>query len=107
MKQIAKDLTKDDTGLEDLDEDKKPYKDLEITDKYIIREFNENIDPIELMWHRDNENRIIEIIGETDWKIQLDNQLPTSMNESISIPKHMYHRLIKGTGNLKLKIHKS
>jgi len=29
------------------------------------------------------------------------------MNESISIPKHMYHRLIKGTGNLKLKIHKS
>jgi len=107
MKQIAKDLTKDDTGLEDLDENKKPYKDIEVTDTYIIREFNENIDPIELMWHRDNENRVVEIIGETDWKIQLDNQLPTSMNESISIPKHMYHRLIKGTGNLKLKIHKS
>ena len=107
MKQIAKDLTKDDTGLEGLDEDKKPYTDIEVTDKYIIREFNENIDPIELMWHRDNEDRIVEIIGKTDWKIQLDNQLPTSMNESISIPKHMYHRLIKGTGNLKLKIHKS
>jgi hypothetical protein len=107
MKQIAKDLTKDDTGLEDLDENKKPYKDIEVTDTYIIREFNENIDPIELMWHRDNEHRTVEILGETDWKIQLDNQLPTSMNESISIPKHMYHRLIKGTGNLKLKIHKS
>jgi hypothetical protein len=107
MKNIAKDLTKDDTGLEGLDEDKKPYTDIEVTDKYIIREFNENIDPIELMWHRDNENRTVEIIGKTDWKIQLDNQLPTSMNESISIPKHMYHRLIKGTGNLKLKIHKS
>ena len=84
-----------------------PYTDIEVTDKYIIREFNENIDPIELLWHRDNENRIVEIIGKTDWKIQLDNQLPTSINESISIPKHMYHRLIKGTGNLKLKIHKS
>jgi hypothetical protein len=107
MKNIAKDLTKDDTGLEGLDENKKPYRDIKITDKYIIREFNENIDPIELMWHRDNEDRIVEIIGKTDWKIQLDNQLPTSMNESISIPKHMYHRLIKGTGNLKLKIHKS
>jgi hypothetical protein len=107
MKQIAKDLTKDDTGLEGLDENKKPYIDIEITDKYIIREFNENIDPIELMWHRDNEQRLVEIIGKTDWKIQLDNQLPTSMNESISIPKHMYHRLIKGTGNLKLKIYKS
>jgi hypothetical protein len=27
----------------------KPYTDIEVTDKYIIREFNENIDPIELL----------------------------------------------------------
>lgn len=107
MRDIEKDLKKDDTGLEDLDEEKKPYRDLKVTDKYIIREFNENIDPIELMWHRDNEDRTIEIIGETDWKIQLDNQLPTSLNESIFIPRHMFHRVIKGTGTLKLKIHKS
>jgi hypothetical protein len=33
----------------------KPYKDLEVTNEYIIREFDENIDPIELKWHRDNE----------------------------------------------------
>jgi hypothetical protein len=85
----------------------KPYKDIEVTDKYIIREFNENIDPIEMLWHRDNENRTVEILGETDWKIQLDNQLPTSMNEPIYIPHHLYHRVIKGTGNLLLKIHKS
>jgi hypothetical protein len=26
----------------------RPYTDIETTDKYIIREFNENIDPIEL-----------------------------------------------------------
>jgi hypothetical protein len=84
-----------------------PYTDIEITDKYIIREFNENIDPIELKWHRDLTDRTIEIIGETDWKIQLDNQLPTSMNVPISIPKHMWHRAIKGTGNLRLKIYKS
>ena len=83
-----------------------PYIDIEITDKYIIREFNENIDPIELMWHRDNEYRVIEIIGKTDWKLQLDNQLPTSLNKKISIPKHAWHRVIKGTGTLKLKIHK-
>lgn len=85
----------------------KPYKDIEATDTYIIREFNENIDPIELMWHRDNENRTVEILGETNWKLQLDNQLPTSMNEPIYIPRHLYHRVIKGTGNLLLKIHKS
>jgi hypothetical protein len=84
-----------------------PYTDIEITDKYIIREFSENIDPIELLWHRDNEQRLVEIIGETDWKIQLDNQLPTSLNQPIRIPRHFWHRLIKGTGNLKLKIYKS
>ena len=85
----------------------KPYTDIEVTDKYIIREFSENIDPIELLWHRDDENRTVEIIGETDWKVQLDNQLPTSMNQPIFIPKHEWHRVIKGTGTLKLKIHKS
>ena len=85
----------------------KPYTDIEVTDTYIIREFNENIDPIELKWHRDNELRIVEILGETDWKIQLDNELPTSLNQLIRIDKHQWHRVIKGTGTLKLKIHKS
>ena len=84
----------------------RPYTDIETTDKYIIREFNENIDPIELLWHRDNEDRLVEVIGKTDWQIQLENQLPTSMNQPIFIPKHEWHRAIKGTGNLKLKIYK-
>ncbi len=85
----------------------KPYTDIEVTDKYIIREFNENIDPIELLWHRDNEDRTIEILGETDWKVQLDNELPTSLNQPIFIPRHHWHRVIKGNGNLRLKIYKS
>jgi hypothetical protein len=85
----------------------RPYIDLEITDSYILREFNENIDPIELLWHRDDENRTVEIVGQTNWKLQLDNQLPTSINQPIFIPKHEWHRVIKGTGNLKLKIYKS
>ena len=85
----------------------KPYIDLEVTDEYIIREFGENIDPIELMWHRDDEDRVVEIIGETDWSLQLDNSLPTSLQECICIPRHKWHRVIKGTGTLKLKIHKN
>ena len=82
-----------------------PYTDIEVTDKYIIREFNENINPIELMWHRDDEDRTIEILGETNWKVQLDNELPTSLNKPIFISRHKWHRVIKGDGNLKLKIH--
>lgn len=83
-----------------------PYKDLEVTDIHIIREFSQDIDPIELLWHRDNEDRIVEIQGKTDWKFQLEDNLPTSINKPIFIPRGMYHRLIKGTGNLLLKIHK-
>lgn len=82
-----------------------PYKDLEITDSYIIREFSQNIDPIELMWHRDDEDRTIEIIGKTDWSVQLEDNLPTSLNERIFIKRHEWHRVIKGTGKLQLKIH--
>jgi hypothetical protein len=85
----------------------KPYKDLEITDQYIIREFNENIDPIELLWHRDDEDRTIEILEGIDWQIQLDNSLPSSLSQRIFIPRHMWHRTIKGTGPLKIKIYKN
>lgn len=85
----------------------KPYIDLEVTDDYILRQFNESIDPIELLWHRDDEDRVVEIIGETDWQLQLDNSLPTSLQERIFIPRHEWHRVIKGTGTLTLKIYKN
>ena len=96
---------------EELDEikakyQKKPYKDLEVTNEYIIRKFDKNIDPIELKWHRDKEDRLVEIVGNTDWKVQLENHLPTSLNEPIFIPKGEWHRVIKGNGTLTLKINK-
>ena len=83
----------------------KPFTDLEITDKYIIREFGDDIDPIELMWHRDDQDRTIEIIGKTNWSIQLEDSLPTSLNERIFIKRHEWHRVIKGNGKLTLKIY--
>jgi len=83
-----------------------PYIDIEVTDKYIIREFNENIDPIELLWHRDDEDRTVEILGETNWGVQLDNELPTSLTQPIFIKRHQWHRVIKGDGNFRLKIYK-
>ena len=52
------------------------------------------------------ENSRIEILEDTNWQLQLENCLPTSLKDSIFIPKHEWHRVIKGTGTLKLKIHK-
>jgi len=85
----------------------KPYIDLEITDEYIIREFGQNIDPIELMWHRDDEDRVVEVLNSGDgWQFQYDEKLPTKLkpNSRISILKHEWHRLWKGEGKLLLKI---
>lgn len=83
-----------------------PYTDLESTKEYRIRVFDESIDPIELMWHRDQEDRIVEAVEPTDWQVQLDNELPTLIDKPIFIPKYVWHRTIKGTGPLKIKITK-
>ena len=80
-----------------------PYTDIECNDTFVIRVFDENIDPIELKWHRDRETRVIESIGETDWLIQLENKLPEKIDK-IFIPKGVWHRLLKGKGELKIKI---
>jgi len=82
------------------------YLDIE-TDDFVIRTFNEYIDPIELKWHRDNEDRMIIAIEKTDWKIQLENELPKELNSVIFIECGQWHRLIKGTNELKVKIIKS
>lgn len=83
-----------------------PYVNLETTDKHIIREFSDKTDIIDFMWHRDNEDRLVEALHDTDWQVQLDNELPISLNEPIFIPRHQYHRVIKGNGKLRVKINK-
>jgi len=88
----------------------KPYKDIETGLDYVIREFDENIDPIELLWHRDDEQRLVEVLecGQ-GWKMQMDDQLPTSLEPGVSIfiLRHQWHRVIKGEGKLLVKIHKN
>lgn len=83
-----------------------PYKDIQAFNEGVIRVFDESIDPIELMWHRDQEDRIVEAVEPTDWQVQLDNELPTLIDRPIFIPKYIWHRTIKGTGPLKVKITK-
>jgi len=82
---------------------KLPFKEI-IENNYYIRLFEEQTDSSEFVWHRDKEDRIIESLHQTDWKFQIDNELPISFEKTIFIEAEKYHRLIKGTGSLKLKI---
>ena len=83
-----------------------PFKETHLQDNLYLREFEESVDTDDLEWHRDRENRIVEIIGETDWELQMDNQLPQRMAGKIFIPNEVWHRVIKGKNELKVKITK-
>jgi hypothetical protein len=82
----------------------KPYLDYEKEGGVWIREFNDRTD--ELEWHRDETDRLVEVIEGDGWMFQYDNDLPFSINSSntIFIPKETFHRLHKGKNKLKIKI---
>lgn len=82
----------------------RPYIE-EKKDGYIIREFSQDTPSFEFVWHRDKEDRIVQATHDTDWLFQLDNEIPQQLSENkLFIPKETYHRLIKGTGDLVVKI---
>jgi len=84
----------------------KPYTE-ETKDGYVLREFLESTPSFEFVWHRDKEDRWIQPTHDTDWQFQLDNDIPRTLQKNkLFIPKETYHRLIKGTGDLKIKIYK-
>ena len=84
----------------------KPYQDTKVSKDTKIRIFDENIDPIELMWHRDLLSRKVTILEGKGWSYQQEDQLPQTLNpgDHIFIPALEYHRIIKGTTDLKIQI---
>ena len=83
-----------------------PFKQIQLNYNQYLREFSENVDSDELEWHRDREDRIVEVIQNNNWLFQMDNELPVLLKLKLFIPKEKYHRVIKGTGTLILKITK-
>jgi quercetin dioxygenase-like cupin family protein len=85
-----------------------PYTNTPITQTSVIREFSSEVDPMELVWHQDEEDRTIEILEGNGWQLQRDNELPLALQEgdSIFIPMGQIHRVIKGNTNLKIQITK-
>ena len=83
-----------------------PFQETKLSDNEFIRVFSQDTDSGEFMWHRDREDRIVESIVETDWMIQIDNELPKVIDK-VLIPMGVYHRVIKGTGDLKIKLTKN
>lgn len=84
--------------------DELPFLEEQISVNEYIRTFDQNVDENELKWHIDGEDRIVESLHPTDWMLQLDNELPKKIEGKIHIKEGQYHRIIRGNGELKLKI---
>jgi len=71
-----------------------------------VRTFTESTNSDEFKWHQDDEDRFVIPLHSTDWYVQLDNQLPVKLVEGrgVYIPKDVWHRVIKGSGNLQVEI---
>ena len=70
------------------------------------RLFKENINTNELKWHFDKQDRKVKVVKSNNWMLQMDNDIPKPLKEgqTIFIPKGVYHRVIKGSGDLIVKI---
>ena len=84
-----------------------PFKE-EHKNGYYIRTFSSDLNESELKWHWDEQDRIVISEEDTDWEFQMDNELPFRIkkNTPIFIPEGHYHRIIKGTGDLTVKVKK-
>lgn len=85
-----------------------PFRERSLGGKLFLREFRENVNSEELIWHRDREDRVIKVLESNGWKLQLDDQLPVLLKEgsTYNIPAYVYHRVIKGSGRLLIKVEK-
>jgi len=90
-----------------------PFKEvlLESNENYsrFIREFSKDLSNEELNWHRDKEDRLVEVKSGNEWYIQFENELPRLMSKGLKIiiPKYTWHRIInKNRTNLVIEVRK-
>tara|TARA_B100000287_G_scaffold180854_1_gene170863 strand:+ start:947 stop:1219 length:273 start_codon:yes stop_codon:yes gene_type:complete len=85
-----------------------PFVERQVSSNRFLREFNKDVDSSELIWHMDREDRYVTVKSGSDWKLQMDNELPVllEMKKVYFIPKFTYHRIIKGSTKLIIEVKK-
>ena len=82
-----------------------PFEEIHVSNDTRIRKFMQSSEEGEFVWHRDEEDRLVICERETDWMLQIDNDLPIELsNCRIYIPSGKWHRIIKGSGDLEVQI---
>ena len=83
-----------------------PFKQTRLDENTVLRVFSEGVDDSELVWHRDHNDRLVEVVEGEGWKLQLENDIPREMaaGSRFFVPAGEYHRVIKGRGDLRVRI---
>jgi len=84
----------------------KPYVEKRLNESTLIRLFSSITQEADLKWHRDRQDRIIEVIHSNGWLFQRDDSVPAllSSGDILEIAANEWHRVIKGNGELIVKI---
>ena len=92
--------------ISQMDDQTKPYVETIIDRNIRIRHFDTRYGDHLFKWHWDEEARVIEALNDNDWQFQFDDELPIPLTKGglIGIPKGLYHRIIKGTTPISIKI---
>ena len=82
------------------------YEQKNLNNGVFLRTFSKDVLSEELVWHRDHNDRIVEVLDGENWEIQFENQLPQTLKigEEYVIPAYTYHRIKRGTTDLLVKI---
>lgn len=72
----------------------------------MVRVFTPDVESEELKWHQDLKDRKVTVVEDGGWLFQMENDLPNKLlvAQQILIPKFVWHRVIKGEGNLVVEI---
>jgi quercetin dioxygenase-like cupin family protein len=86
--------------------DSKPYIDEKLNTWSFMRTFKCDVLTEELVWHRDEKSRVIEVLEGSGWEFQLENNLPKQIikGDRFFIPAKTYHRIKRGINDLTVKI---
>ena len=78
-----------------------PFEQINLTNGF-LRIFSIEVESEDLYWHKDKQDRRIEVISGEGWMFQSDNEIPIKLSpgDKFKIEKNTFHRISKGNNNL-------
>ena len=82
------------------------YNDKMVNEHVRVRTFSGETSEDHLIWHRDRQDRVVEVVHSNGWMFQRDDSVPIVMSSGdiLEVSANEWHRIIKGKGALVLKI---